>query len=979
MPRKKRARPKGREEEDERDVPQKRRHDDDDDADDAEDQTVFIGDSEEEEEEKSRDRKPGMLDRDYRAQGPEMTEEEMFNLAMKLSEEEAKNTAMQQQQEDEAIKIAIAESLHANGIQPDNRVPKLVALTMGPGSVLSSDHESFPVPESSVFPARKKSLRFNQSKTLQCSSHRDSVTTVSTRKKKQPNSALTQRSELHLAGQAASSLSSAVSEKEKSFSQKKDPRSQSPHQDVQDASSCQSQLEGNIFGPMRTSPPHRPIICIAKLSQDLVEDCQATGYILCSQKLSGCLESSQTPTLSQQDSPSPSESPTFPRMDLRKDHEVAKSESEGVSQEYLCLETIDDSESLLSRVKTLSLSRRQILKEQTPGGKNSSGQVHAGFFQGGEEVHHRTNVHGHTGEEPFHPLTDENDEFCTQMELHWSDDDDDDEEEGKALVKNTHRKLKTYLIRGQGSQSAGTGVSCSSDLDLPTSPVFPQDALQSMGPQGTMPAKGVKSVQEAERKPTAVPSGRALTGTVYPPPVVDGHGSCAVRYYWGVPFCPRGLDPDNYTRAILTQLEVYEKSLKEARRGLLRKAAWGDPVLPGPAEVPPCRRGRPKRFRALRQLPDEDEDDGEDEDEEENEDTTTSELVEVVEVQESTGSPQVSKISEQKMGETQDDDALRVPSPLSKRENFPMVRKPDFSENLILLRKGYLRCRGSAVTETQEIRDEEEDLCPETELSDENTPELMVQSPEQSKVKAAEPECTDLLDEQQVGSGPAQEAGSEQTLQQQQEQEEHVDTGTEEVHGNPEVMECPICMHAFPLEQIEMHAAYCDGSPEDLPLVEELSTQVRSQRRSSRRVEVLDDNQPTSSSSGKTQKKERCYICRGTFPISEYERHVDDCLCHRTSAANKGAKNLLVALDQSEQKGSAGPSDSRWRKRGNSSCSPVDGSEASEEAPTTAFQVRTSPIRAFTPISEITDCLIDFKNQYTAKPSQRRGRRKKFK
>ncbi|KPP70003.1 hypothetical protein Z043_111199 [Scleropages formosus] len=822
MPRKKRARPKGREEEDERDVPQKRRHDDDDDADDAEDQTVFIGDSEEE----------------------------------------------------------------ANGIQPDNRVPKLVALTMGPG---------------------------------------DSVTTVSTRKKKQPNSALTQRSELHLAGQAASSLSSAVSEKEKSFSQKKDPRSQSPHQDVQDASSCQSQLEGNIFGPMRTSPPHRPIICIAKLSQDLVEDCQATGYILCSQKLSGCLESSQTPTLSQQDSPSPSESPTFPRMDLRKDHEVAKSESEGVSQEYLCLETIDDSESLLSRVKTLSLSRRQILKEQTPGGKNSSGQ----------------------------------------MELHWSDDDDDDEEEGKGLVK--------------GSQSAGTGVSCSSDLDLPTSPVFPQDALQSMGPQGTMPAKGVKSVQEAERKPTAVPSGRALTGTVYPPPVVDGHGSCAVRYYWGVPFCPRGLDPDNYTRAILTQLEVYEKSLKEARRGLLRKAAWGDPVLPGPAEVPPCRRGRPKRFRALRQLPDEDEDDGEDEDEEENEDTTTSELVEVVEVQESTGSPQVSKISEQKMGETQDDDALRVPSPLSKRENFPMVRKPDFSENLILLRKGYLRCRGSAVTETQEIRDEEEDLCPETELSDENTPELMVQSPEQSKVKAAEPECTDLLDEQQVGSGPAQEAGSEQTLQQQQEQEEHVDTGTEEVHGNPEVMECPICMHAFPLEQIEMHAAYCDGSPEDLPLVEELSTQVRSQRRSSRRVEVLDDNQPTSSSSGKTQKKERCYICRGTFPISEYERHVDDCLCHRTSAANKGAKNLLVALDQSEQKGSAGPSDSRWRKRGNSSCSPVDGSEASEEAPTTAFQVRTSPIRAFTPISEITDCLIDFKNQYTAKPSQRRGRRKKFK
>lgn len=93
-------------------------------------------------------------------------------------------------------------------------------------------------------------------------------------------------------------------------------------------------------------------------------------------------------------------------------------------------------------------------------------------------------------------------------------------------------------------------------------------------------------------------------------------GSSTVHYYWGVPFCPRGLDPDSYTRVkiykikgasviiqvhlftenfllalfcvsqvILAQMEVYEKSLKQAQRGLLRKAEWGEAILPQP-EVP---------------------------------------------------------------------------------------------------------------------------------------------------------------------------------------------------------------------------------------------------------------------------------------------------------------------------------------------------------------------------------------------------------
>lgn len=38
-------------------------------------------------------------------------------------------------------------------------------------------------------------------------------------------------------------------------------------------------------------------------------------------------------------------------------------------------------------------------------------------------------------------------------------------------------------------------------------------------------------------------------------------------------------------QVILAQMEVYEKSLKQAQRRLLRKAEWGEAVVPQP-EVP---------------------------------------------------------------------------------------------------------------------------------------------------------------------------------------------------------------------------------------------------------------------------------------------------------------------------------------------------------------------------------------------------------
>ncbi|KAJ8348436.1 hypothetical protein SKAU_G00270250 [Synaphobranchus kaupii] len=94
---------------------------------------------------------------------------------------------------------------------------------------------------------------------------------------------------------------------------------------------------------------------------------------------------------------------------------------------------------------------------------------------------------------------------------------------------------------------------------------------------------------------------------------------------------------------------------------------------------------------------------------------------------------------------------------------------------------------------------------------------------------------------------------------------------------------------------------------------------------------------------------------------------------------SQGAKSLLTALDRSEQKDSeAGPSHSSFRKNERSRSSAHPDADESGDGGGVAFAVSDSPIRAFTSISEATDCLVDFKRQYSAKPSQRAGRKRKF-
>lgn len=83
--------------------------------------------------------------------------------------------------------------------------------------------------------------------------------------------------------------------------------------------------------------------------------------------------------------------------------------------------------------------------------------------------------------------------------------------------------------------------------------------------------------------------GRGDTSRHGLPTSVDAKGlqdsGGTVHYFWGIPFCPAGVDPNQYTKVILCQLEVYQKSLKMAQRQLFKKKGFGEPVLPRPPSL----------------------------------------------------------------------------------------------------------------------------------------------------------------------------------------------------------------------------------------------------------------------------------------------------------------------------------------------------------------------------------------------------------
>ena len=80
-------------------------------------------------------------------------------------------------------------------------------------------------------------------------------------------------------------------------------------------------------------------------------------------------------------------------------------------------------------------------------------------------------------------------------------------------------------------------------------------------------------------------------------------------------------------------------------------------------------------------------------------------------------------------------------------------------------------------------------------------------------------------EEEETQCLPLVAAGEERSMEVDQTEEVQAEeVQAEEVQGSSERVECPICMRPFPLPQIEVHAAYCDGTAQ-LSGPEESNTQ----------------------------------------------------------------------------------------------------------------------------------------------------------
>ncbi|KAM4819611.1 BRCA1-A complex subunit RAP80 [Thomomys bottae] len=453
-------------------------------------------------------------------------------------------------------------------------------------------------------------------------------------------------------------------------------------------------------------------------------------------------------------------------------------------------------------------------------------------------------------------------------------------------------------------------------------------------------------------------------------PVVGG----TVNYFWGIPFCPAGVDPNQYTKVILCQLEAYQKSLKMAQRQLLKKKGFGEPVLPSPPSLiqNECGQG----------------DQASDRNEGTSEDVGDEDKEERQESRASVWHSKTKDFQENSIKSLKQKLLLEEEPTTSHGESSQGLFVEETSEEKnavpVLQSTAALTSKKSLVP-MPESSAEEITVCPETQLSSPETLDLE---------REAFPSSRETWDKVRT-------------------------TRDEEVHNRDNAkkkipapafssnnqVSCPLCDRSFPRSKIEQHAMYCNG------LVDEEKVLTRRQKEARKK-----------SSSGTAvrtslgiDKNEKCYVCKSLVPFREYQSHVDSCLQVAMGDQRDGPENstrthtpvegkqklqpknpkekgqnegrLLSLLEQSEHKTADAEMNTKTSETGtfrSSSCG-VEEAGCSRELQSSLTQLSfsESPIKSFVAISETTDCLVDFKNQLTVQPGSRtrakasRGKRRK--
>ncbi|XP_026714151.1 BRCA1-A complex subunit RAP80 isoform X2 [Athene cunicularia] len=339
-----------------------------------------------------------------------------------------------------------------------------------------------------------------------------------------------------------------------------------------------------------------------------------------------------------------------------------------------------------------------------------------------------------------------------------------------------------------------------------------------------------------------------------------------VHYYWGIPFCPKGVDPNQYTKVILCQLEVYQKSLKQAQRQLLHKKEFGNPVVPS-SSLSQNELGKGEQISTENGVAD-DTEDGDPDGQKESESITWL-LPSKRREAESPGHSM-----EEERNSTSDDEPTT-----SYCQNFPLQASQvlptedvhedgepmQIAQSISVLTP--LGSKRSPDIATENSAEEEISVCPET---------------QPSPLEAIEAEREELC------------SGSEDTPMQAGGDEDAGRTVSECSPTAADHVSCPLCDQGFPATEIELHAMYCNGIVGEEP-GEDSPVLTRSQR-GARSKAASGGSSPTSLN---IDKCEKCYLCKSLVPLLQYQRHVDSCL--QAARQAQGTRRLRRAKDGGRQ------------------------------------------------------------------------------
>ncbi|KAJ7316579.1 hypothetical protein JRQ81_002741 [Phrynocephalus forsythii] len=456
-----------------------------------------------------------------------------------------------------------------------------------------------------------------------------------------------------------------------------------------------------------------------------------------------------------------------------------------------------------------------------------------------------------------------------------------------------------------------------------------------------------------------------------------------VHYYWGVPFCPKGVDPSKYTQVIMCQLEVYQKSLKRAQRQLLQKKSFGEPVVPSSYSLRQTGRGKEEEvFGGSEGVDEREGEDPEQKKEHESivwllapsnepnknpEDNVAEGRYSECQMEPGSSSCQASQVLFAEDGLEEKEPVQITQSILTECSMKEQPGRCDRSSHPAVGISALtpLDNKRSPDISREDRAEEEITVCPETQPS----PSQAIE-PENGEIHSPSKDVS-LQDDLHFPRGVTVTATA--TTQDAAEEDAAENMSAHGPPADDEPVACPLCDCTFPVSEIELHAMYCNGTGEDS--TEDAPVMTRRQREAKCKLTGYGE---TSESVGKCEK---CYLCTSLVPRKDYPRHVNACLKSRSTHGAQGGRRmrcgkeegkqgarLLSMLDQSESKAAeaeAAVTPSGGEDLRHSSAEMDQGAECSQGAwsPFPQAACSDSPIRSFTSVSEAKDCLVDFKKQ----------------